>query len=304
MIDDVLGVVRCPHCGEGLARVAGSRAIGCASGHTFDVARQGYVNLLAGDARTTTADSAAMVAAREAFLGAGHLSPVADAVARAAGRAVGGEGVEGVEGVVLEIGAGTGYHLARTLDALPGRAGLALDLSKHAARRAARAHPRIGAVVCDAWEALPVASGAVAVALDVFAPRNAPELARVLAPGGGLVVVTPTPRHLRELLDADRGPCGARMLTVDERKEERLEARLGGWFDTTTAEESFVEYAVTLTPAEAAAAVAMGPGAKHATADASATPPADATQVPHAAPPAAASLEVTVSVRVALYRVR
>ena len=73
-------------------------------------------------------------------------------------------------------------------------------MAKPAARRAARAHPRAGAAVCDVWRGLPLADACADVVLDVFAPRNGAEFRRVLRPGGRLVVVTPTPAHLAELV--------------------------------------------------------------------------------------------------------
>ena len=82
----------------------------------------------------------------------------------------------------------------------------------------------MAAVVCDAWQALPVADGVAALVLDVFAPRNPPEFRRVLRPGGKLLVVTPTARHLSELV------TGLGLLSVDERKPERLEQALGADF--------------------------------------------------------------------------
>jgi 23S rRNA (guanine745-N1)-methyltransferase len=54
-------------------------------------------------------------------------------------------------GLVVDVGAGTGHHLAAVLDALTAHHGVALDVAKAAARRAARAHPRAAAVVCDVW---------------------------------------------------------------------------------------------------------------------------------------------------------
>lgn len=156
---------------------------------------------------------------------------------------------------MLDIGAGTGYYLAAVLDRLPGRAGLALDASKFAARRAARAHPRIGAVTADAWRRLPVPDGAAALALNVFAPRNGAELWRVLRPGAGLLVITPGPGHLGEL----SGPLG--LLAVDPRKEERLAAALGPWFDLAGRQP--VAAALALDHPAVAAAVGMGPSARH-----------------------------------------
>ena len=81
------------------------------------------------------------------------------------------------------------------------RPGIALDVSKHAARLAAKAHPRIGAVVADAWAGLPVRGRAASVLLNVFAPRNPREMRRVLHPAGRAIVVVPEPDHLRELIE-------------------------------------------------------------------------------------------------------
>ncbi|HLI35952.1 MAG TPA: methyltransferase type 11, partial [Streptosporangiaceae bacterium] len=73
-------------CGGGFAVSPG--ALRCGRGHSFDIARQGYVNLMPGGARPGTADTAGMVAAREAFLAAGHYAPLARIVAGLAAHAV------------------------------------------------------------------------------------------------------------------------------------------------------------------------------------------------------------------------
>ena len=249
MLDDVLTLLWCPLCG--LSLEAGSGSVSCPSGHSFDIARQGYLSLLRGDARLGSADTAEMVSARERFLGAGHFDPLADAVAAQAERAL----EAGPKGSVLDLGAGTGWYLARVLERLPGRSGLALELSKHALRRAARAHRRIGAVAADAWTPLPVRDAAVALALNIFAPRNGAELARVLKPTGALLIAVPTERHLIELIE----PLG--LVSVDERKRERLagllERHLG------PAVESELEWMLELGHADVRDLVAMGPSAGH-----------------------------------------
>lgn len=247
MLDDVIPWLRCPLCGASLERSAA--ALRCSNGHAFDIARQGYVSLLAGGL-APVGDTAAMVAARTEFLAAGHYARLADAVALAAGD------LAQPAGCVAEIGAGTGYYLATVLERGPGRAGLALDASKFAARRAARAHPRIGAVVADVRARLPIADGAAALALSVFAPRPAAELHRILHPAGRLLVVTPDPDHLDEMA----GPLG--LLAVDPRKEERLAARLGPYFDLATQRQHRFE--VALRHQDVAALVAMGPSSWHA----------------------------------------
>lgn len=249
MLTEVADLLRCPLCFEPFAVV--DAALRCASGHSFDIARQGYVNLLPGDARPGTADTREMVAAREEFLGAGHYAPLVDALARVAARYVPPD----APGCMVDVGAGAGFYTSAVLAVLPGRWGLALDISKHAARRAARASARVQAVVCDAWSALPVRTGAAALVLDVFAPRNAAEFRRVLGPEGVLVVVTPTARHLAELVAA------LPMVTVDPEKDERLADKLGA--DFTRLEARTVEAVLRLTHPEIALLVSMGPTARH-----------------------------------------
>jgi 23S rRNA (guanine745-N1)-methyltransferase len=267
MLADVVACLRCPVCGGGLT--CDERSLRCAGGHAFDIARQGYAGLLTGGIRAGTADTAAMVAARAEFLAGGHFAPlaglVADLAAERAKRTEGTEGTEGTEdeagavgadgGCVLDAGAGTGYYLSAVLDRLPGTPGVALDASKHALRRAARAHPRVGALTWDVWRPLPVRTGAVSVLLDIFAPRNAGEFHRVLRPGGTLIVVTPAARHLEELV----GELG--LLTVDPRKAERVEDTLGGRF--RAAGTWPLQLPLRLTHAEVAALAAMGPSAWH-----------------------------------------
>ncbi|GAA3876405.1 putative RNA methyltransferase [Streptomyces sedi] len=258
----LLPALRCPVCGAGLA--AGERSVRCPAGHSFDLARQGYLSLAAGRGAGAHADGAAMVEARSAFLGAGHYAPLTEALARIAAEAA------PADGLLVDAGGGTGHHLAGVLDALPEAAGLTLDVSKYALRRAARAHPRMGAASADVWRGLPLRSGAVDVLLNVFAPRNGAEFRRVLAPGGTLLVVTPGPDHLAEL----RAAGG--LLSVDPAKEERLRRTLAGHF-TQRAEER-LEFGMRLTAAEAAALVGMGPNAHHAAArTASGAPPATVT---------------------------
>jgi 23S rRNA (guanine745-N1)-methyltransferase len=183
-----------------------------------------------------------MVAAREAFLGGGHFGPIAQAITAAAPAA----------GSVVDLGAGTGYYLAALLEAQPGAAGLALDVSTAALRRAARAHPRITAVACDVWGELPLRDDAADLVMNVFAPRGGAEIARVLAPHGALIVVTPTQRHLHELPG---------LLSVDERKEERLLAELSPWLSSAARRE--LEFELSLSREDAHDLIAMGPSARH-----------------------------------------
>jgi 23S rRNA (guanine745-N1)-methyltransferase len=275
VLSDVIGDLVCPVCGRAVA-LEGA-AVSCESRHSFDVARHGYVSMLAGR-RSSGGDTASMVAARGRFLSAGHLDPLADAVAGAAALAAG-------PGLVVDAGAGTGHYLARVLDALPGRAGIALDASAPALRRAARCHPRAGAVACDVWSSLPVRTGAAGLVLNVFAPRNGAEMHRILSPAGGLVVATPTSCHLCELV----GTLG--LLRVDESKDERVERALGEWF--RVAGSTAAEFEMQLSHAAVTDLVSMGPSAHHVSGDVAAA----VAMLPE-------PVVVTASVQVSTYRPR
>jgi 23S rRNA (guanine745-N1)-methyltransferase len=244
-----VGLLACPVCAAPLTVVGEGAGLRCQDGHLFDRARQGHVTLLPPGHRPPSGDSAEMVADRVAFLDAGHYAGVTRSVAAAAG-ADGGP----VAGV-LDLGGGTGHHLAGVLDRFPVAGGVVLDSSAYAARRAARAHARAVAVVADTWARLPVADAAVDRVLVVFAPRNGPEIARVLRDDGRLVVVTPAADHLAELV----GPLG--LLRVDPDKAARLAAALEPHLEPVRS--AVHRERLALDRAAVGTLVGMGPHARH-----------------------------------------
>ncbi|MFZ2178651.1 MAG: methyltransferase domain-containing protein [Rhodococcus sp. (in: high G+C Gram-positive bacteria)] len=252
MLSDVIDLLACPQCRSEME--IDENVVVCDAGHTFDVARQGYVSLMSGTASKFEGDSPEMIAARAEFLAGGSFDPLMDAVADAVVSTDPGD-----TPCILEIGAGTGHYLARVLDAVPAARGIGLDVSKYAARRIARAHPHAGAVVADVWHHLPVRDHVLSHVLCVFAPRNADEASRALRENGVLVVVTPTERHLGELVEL------LGMVRVDDRKVERLGAAMSGRFERTR--HRGVEYPMNLSHAEVTRLVGMGPSARHLTAD-------------------------------------
>jgi 23S rRNA (guanine745-N1)-methyltransferase len=273
-----VALLACPVCGAALTAADDGGVLRCGSGHAFDRARHGQVTLLPPGHRPPSGDSAEMVADRAAFLAAGHYSGVTEALSAAV--------LAGTDppGALLDLGGGTGHHLAAVLDRLPDAVGVVLDSSPYAARRAARAHPRALAVVADSWARLPVRDGVLDRVLVVFAPRNGPEIARVLRPGGRLVVVTPAAEHLTELIE----PLG--LLRVDPGKAARLAAAVEPHLDPVTAAAHRQQ--VELDHGAVTALVGMGPHARHLARD---TLTAAVAALPQ-------PVSVTVSVDVATYR--
>jgi 23S rRNA (guanine745-N1)-methyltransferase len=190
-----------------------------------------------------------MVGARAEFLSAGHYLPLANALAELSQDHAAGARF------AMEGGAGTGYYIARVLEGLPKSLGLAIDLSKYAVRRAAKAHGRLSAVVADIWEGLPLKDHSIDLALNVFAPRPAGELFRTLHRNGKLIVAIPTHQHMAELRD----PLG--LLEVDRNKKLRLARALDPFF--TQLERRSCRWNMKLNHQQVAYLVGMGPSARH-----------------------------------------
>ncbi|HUG84287.1 MAG TPA: hypothetical protein VMM13_06960 [Euzebya sp.] len=263
-----VAALACPVCGSVLS--ADPAGLRCADGHAFDRARQGYVHLAAGAIRHG-GDTAVMVQARERVQAAGLFDRLTAALVAAVPREA---------QVILDLGAGTGHHLAAVLRALDlaatgkrwqrvsvvgcgapgstgqaGPVGIALDSSKPALRRAARAHPRLVGIAADVTGRLPLRDRVADVVLVTFAPRAPDELARVAAPGATLVVAMPTPGHLAEL----RGPLG--MLAVPAGKAERLADALRGRFEPRA--QRTVTHQVAVDRVTAVDLALMGPAGFH-----------------------------------------
>ncbi|WP_449287249.1 putative RNA methyltransferase [Marinobacter sp. PE14] len=170
----------------------------CENGHSFDVARQGYVHLLPVQKKRTLdpGDSKDMVAARQRFLNAGFYKPIADSVSEIALQSLPSEGT----GSVLDAGSGEGYYL-RHLANLAGTRSLSMigvDISKWAALAAAKQDKQTRWVVGSNAN-LPILPDSLDLVLCLFGFPVYSEFARVLKPGGEVVQVDAGPDHLREL---------------------------------------------------------------------------------------------------------
>ena len=246
----------CPVCEQPLARE--ERGWRCPRGHAFDRAREGYVHL--GRSRQP-GDTRAMLRARRAFLERGHYAPLAEQLSALAVAQYAALPSEKRLLGTLDAGCGEGYYIGQVQRALAEALPVAppcfgLDVSRDAARLAARRYPAVTFVVADVRARLPFASASLGLLLDVFAPRNPAEFARVLAPGGALLVVIPAPEHLAELRAA------LPLLGVEAEKQQQVERRLGAAGFALHATHA-LNLALSLDASDLAALLAMTPTAWH-----------------------------------------
>ncbi|MGH8898611.1 MAG: putative RNA methyltransferase [Egibacteraceae bacterium] len=221
--------LRCPVCQRQM-QLQGKSII-CARTHTFDVARRGYLNLLRNKPGSDVlGDTREMLEARRRFLDAGHFRPLANAISDSAtAHLATGSGSR----YVLDSGCGEGYYLAQLADALslalPGHrfCYFGVDVSKAAARLASVRYHDLNFVVCDVRSTVPLASGAARLILNVLAPRNVGEFARLAASWGLLVVVIPALDHLAEL----RERYELRGLGIRAEKEAQIVTELSTTFE-------------------------------------------------------------------------
>jgi 23S rRNA (guanine745-N1)-methyltransferase len=187
------------NCGRPLER--STRAFACARGHSFDIARRGYVNLLQPQDRRSGAagDSQDAVDARARLLAAGVGQSLIDAIVRHANTLDLSDSA-----VVVDLGAGSGDALAavarqRRVD------GIGIDLSSAAVTAAARRFPAMTWVVANADRRLPIRDGSVDLVLSINARRNAAECARILSRPGYVLAAVPATDDLIELREVVQG---------------------------------------------------------------------------------------------------
>ncbi len=190
----------CPIEGEQLELHA--QQLVCKNGHTFDVARQGYINLLPVQHKRSKepGDSKEMVVARTQFLNAGFYTPVVNKLFE-----IIQQQIQGDEQICLmDAGCGEGYYLdtiANSFENIKGDIELSfigLDISKHAIVATAKRNKKITWVVGTNRQP-PVCAASVDVIVCVFGFHSFEGFGKALKPGGKVILVEPGPDHLKEL---------------------------------------------------------------------------------------------------------
>lgn len=181
-------IIICPLCHTELFQEPARWA--CSNRHSFDVARQGYVNLLPVQHKNSKSpgDTPDAVQARRAFLQAGYYQPLKDHLMG---------WLAGLNArTVLDIGCGEGFYTSGM--PVVSQQVIGVDIAKIAVQIAARRYTDICWIIASAAK-LPIATQSVDVVTSFFSPLPRDEMARVLKPAGYLLVVTPAPAHLHDL---------------------------------------------------------------------------------------------------------
>jgi len=251
----------CPICAQPLADYR--QTWRCPTGHSFDVAREGYVNLRRGHKRLseTVGDAPEMLRARREFLSRGFYEPLSDLINEQVVTAVTNQPVP----VVVDAGCGEGYYLGRLAGRLAQRlAGqgakgvslFGLDIAKTAVRMAAKqvgGHGRF--LVTDLNDRLPFADQSVQVLLNLFAPRHPVEFARLIRPDGLLLTVIPAPDHLQSLRDRFG------LLRIQAEKQAYIATQFAGLFALQPAQT--ITFPLYLDNRALSYLIQMMPGARH-----------------------------------------
>jgi 23S rRNA (guanine745-N1)-methyltransferase len=195
-------ILQCPVCRDILLRSASGYH--CSNKHTFDAARQGYVNFLLSHKKHSKepGDNREMIESRRRFLDRGLYDRVSDGI----NGAVAGElGRSRRACSILDAGCGEGFYLKRLKESLARSAGApcpidyyGVDISKFAVRHATQRDRTMSWFVASIVD-LPFAPGSLDIVLNVFSLADFDEFSRIMKTSGKLLIVSPGPRHLNGL---------------------------------------------------------------------------------------------------------
>ena len=177
----------CPVCKNKLFRLPSQ--LKCLKGHSFDISKQGYVNLLLDNAHNKRhGDDKLMVKSRTDFLNIGYYSPLRDVLSE----------IIGSGNQILDAGCGEGYYTQKLAE---NNSVCGIDISKDALKSAAKRCPGSEFAVASVSD-IPVQNASQDVVLNIFAPDSNDEYKRILKHNGRLITVQPMENHLFELKKA------------------------------------------------------------------------------------------------------
>ncbi len=185
----------CPVCS--LPLCLDGKTARCEKGHSFDVSKEGYLNLLMDSSARGHGDDKNMLLARRAFLEKGYYEPLRSKLEETAMK------LFPTNGTFLDAGCGEGYYtegvLRRLYESGKNPHGFAFDISKDAVRLCAKRLRDKGNFFVASTFHIPVAEESADLLFSLFAPYSENEFLRILKPGGYLVRAVPLEDHLFSL---------------------------------------------------------------------------------------------------------
>ncbi len=188
-------VLSCPVCQSVFEKIG--KQYKCQNNHSFDCAKEGYVNLLLAHQKSSKdpGDSKEMMVARQRFLTHGYYEPLSDKIIEMVGQYVYSPTKVSH---VLDAGSGEGYYVDRLqkhYDSNEQISFTGIDISKEGVRLSAKRNKKIQFAVSSVFE-MPIATQSIDCVISVFAPLAKQEFNRVLTDNGKLIVVSPGANHL------------------------------------------------------------------------------------------------------------
>lgn len=221
-------LLRCPVCKEILDKYTDNKTYRCKNNHTYDIAKEGYVNLLISNQKRSKnpGDSKEMVLARMDFLNRGYYKPIADKISELIVEHLRDKNITKAD--ILDLGCGEGYYLINLKNYIQNNNIDAdyygMDVSKDAVRYASKSNKNEKNCI---WAVgnnfhIPAKDKSMDCILSVFSPIDIHECNRVLKDNGIFVRVLPRTNHLIQLRDIIYSEVNLnnKVYTADENENE------------------------------------------------------------------------------------
>jgi 23S rRNA (guanine745-N1)-methyltransferase len=193
-----MSIIICPYCQNTLSD-SGEKTYTCENNHSFDLAKQGYLNLLPVNQKKSSdpGDNEMMIAARRHFLELGHYDPLIASIKQVISDQL---AFDTNDIIALDAGCGEGYYSKKVFSDLPKLQVnvFGTDISKYAVKQAAKTYKDHFYFVSSVYN-LPIATASTDLILSVFSPIAEDEFKRVLTLNGAVIIVTPAADHLHEM---------------------------------------------------------------------------------------------------------
>lgn len=195
-----MSIIICPYCQNSLSD-SGEKTYTCENKHSFDLAKQGYLNLLPVNQKKSSdpGDNEMMIAARRHFLELGYYDPLIAGIRQVISDLL---AFDKKEIIALDAGCGEGYYSEKVFHDLPNLKAnvFGTDISKYAVKQAAKTYKNHFYFVSSVYN-LPITIASTDLILSVFSPIAENEFKRVLTANGAVIIVSPAADHLHEMAE-------------------------------------------------------------------------------------------------------